>query len=212
MPRGPSLEDKSVAPAPSSPSSSSGAELGGDVSAVARYSLDQWRGLTERDPAAAELLADYWRAVGMPPETGAREPWSAAWVSWVVRHSAYPRALSPAAAHVYYARQALADRAAGRVGRYGAFEPSEVLLEPGDIVLRGRAGHAVTLADLSPSRRDFVPMHGDIVTSVDDASATIVGGNVGDRVAARALPLVGRRVEPDSPIVAVLKLIRAPGA
>ena len=178
---------------------------GASVASVASQAARLWQGLVESMPQALPLIKDYWAAAGLP-FPGVGEPWSGAFVSWVVRQSSTPNAITPSGAHVYYARQAYLDR--GRPGRYGAFRPEEVQVEPGDILIRSRAGAGAKFSDLQQSGGGFIPMHGDIVTSVSPFDMRVVGGNVDDSVKERMMAHAGGVVS-DPGVIAVLKLQRS---
>lgn len=173
--------------------------VGGGVAGVARGELLRWAGLTETSPAAEPLLRTYWAAAGQA-YPGPGTAWSGAFVSWVVSQ-ALPGALTPSGAHIYYARRAYLDR--GVPGRYGAYRPMEVRVEPGDVLLRGR-DEPLAFSDLTQTTRDFIPTHADIVTEIFGNEARIVGGNVDNAVSERSVPLNGGVVA-DPAVVAVLK-------
>ena len=178
---------------------------------VAERELLRWQGLTEHDPAAAPILAQYWASVGQnvsDPDV----PWSAAFISYTVKSSETPDALTPSGAHIYYARQAYLDR--GVPGRYGAYRPEEVAVEPGDIVVRRRAGDSFSFSDLQQSGAGMIKTHGDIVTEVGPTTAQAIGGNMGgigvSTVKERSIPHNGGVVT-DPAVVAVLRYQR-PGS
>lgn len=188
---------------------------------VAERELLRWQGLTEHDPAAAPILEEYWQSVGQhlasQPE-GPDTPWSAAFISSVITHSDTPNAITPSGAHIYFSRQAWLDR--GVPGRYGAYRPEEVSLEPGDIVLRKvlkRGGKVVadplSFSDLQTGG-GTIPTHSDIVTEVGPMSAKAIGGNMGlkgqSTVKERVIPHNGGVVT-DPAVVAVLRYQR-PGS
>lgn len=168
---------------------------------VARREARWWEGMTEDDPEALPKLREYW-AAALQPFPGLQEPWSAAFISWAVAASDKAGALEPSGAHIFYTRAAYWNR--GEPGRYGAYRPEETPLQPGDIIVRGRAGYDLTWADIAQGG-DYVPTHGDIVTSVSRDSALIVGGNVGNAVKEREIELWDGYA-PSPPYAAVLRL------
>ena len=169
---------------------------------VARGEAALWEGLVETDAVALPRLKEYWEPTGQAFST-TDIPWSAAFVSWVVANSNQPEALTPSGAHIYYTRAAY--HARGEPGRYGAYKPSELPLEPGDIVVRGRKKESpLTWSDISDGSGVFQPTHGDVVTSVTPTSARIVGGNVGNGVREREIALTNGYAT--DPYVAVLRL------
>ncbi len=60
-------------------------------------------------------------------------------------------------------------------GEYAVHRPQNVAIEPGDIVVRGRAGAAPKFSELGSG--EFFPTHGDMVISTRPDVATAIGGN-----------------------------------
>ena len=172
---------------------------------VAERELKRWSALTEHDPAALPILKAYWATTGQAYPDSPDVPWSAAFVNYVVRSSSTPDALLPTGAHIFYARQAYLDR--GVPGKYGAYHPTEVSVQPGDIVVRKRSGDNLTFDDIRMSG-PMIPSHGDVVTAVGPTSARAIGGNMGLRhystVKARLIPHNGGVIT-DPAVVAVLR-------
>lgn len=118
-------------------------------------------------------------------------PWSAAFVSWVLRRAGLP-GFKGSASHVGYVRDAYRnpEGSAFRVADPRAVRPGQ-----GDLLCYVRvAGRSYGFAGLAGllSRDDAgLGMHCDIVVSVQarDATAYLVGGNVLDGVTMRLLPL-----------------------
>jgi len=183
---------------------------------VAERELKRWSGLTEHEPAALPLLEEYWASTGQAYPGSPDIPWSAAFVTYTVRASSIPDALLPTGAHVVYARQAYLDR--GVPGRYGAYHPTEVRVQPSDIVVRSRPGNEgetlgqLTFSDLQRSGA-IIPSHGDVVTDVGETEARAIGGNMGQRgyssVKSRLIPHNGGIIT-DPDVVAVLRY-QSPG-
>ncbi len=171
---------------------------------VAERELRRWAGVTEHDPAALPILKEYWAATGQAYENP-DVPWSGAFVSYAVRQSSTPDALLPTGAHIFYARQAYLDR--GVPGKYGAYHPTEVSVQPGDIVVRKRAGGDLTFNDIRMSG-PMIPSHADVVTAVGPTAARAIGGNMGPRyystVKSRLIPHNGGIIT-DPAVVAVLR-------
>lgn len=172
---------------------------------IAERERRRWEGLTEHEPAALPLLKAYWEATGQPYPESPDIPWSGAFVTYTVRQSSIAGALFPSGAHSVYARQAYLNR--GVPGKYGAYRPTEVRVEPNDIVVRKRAGGDLTFDDLATSGA-VIPAHGDIVTDVGATEARAIGGNMGRRgystVMSRLIPHNGGVIT-DPDIVAVLR-------
>lgn len=168
--------------------------------------LERWKNLQESDPAAQSILENYWEATGQS-YPGSAVAWSAAMIERCVKNSDNPDALFSTGAHIFYARQAFKDR--GVPGKYGAFEPSEVVIEPGDIVIKGRgdteAGKNFSFSDIQKGG-NTIETHGDIVTEVSLDGIKTVGGNINNKVEERTVPANNGRLSSDTKIIAVLKL------
>lgn len=171
---------------------------------VAERELQRWEGLTEHEPAALPILQEYWAAAGQAYPGSPDVPWSGAFISRVIGEGR-PGALLPSGSHTVYSHWAYLNR--GVPGRYGAYEPFEVRVQPGDIVVRKRAGGDVTFEELRRGGT-ITPSHGDVVTAVGPSSARAIGGNMGRRglstVMAREIPHAGGLIT-DPAVVAVLR-------
>lgn len=162
-------------------------------------------------------VAGYWRdsgllprAAGRPgaqdcayagihahPSAGCRSfivdvPWSAAFVSWVMRRAGVP-GFAAAPGHVEYVRDAWHRPGASA---YAAADPLAARPAPGDLLCFVRSPLRILgfdgLAALLAGSDDTVAMHCDIVVATDpdgDGLAYLVGGNVLDGVTMRLLRL-----------------------
>lgn len=115
-------------------------------------------------------------------------PWSAAFVSWVMRQARVP-GFTASSRHVDYVRAA--SRAGA--GPYRLIAPDEEPPAAGDMLcyVRGQAralGHA-GLVNVLDRGDAGLPMHCDIVVATQDGIAWLVGGNVQQTVALRMLRL-----------------------
>jgi len=128
----------------------------------------------------------YWRAVGKPGIDGVdcREPWSAAFMSWVMQGSGVPESQFPgASAHWIYLSE-LVDQAP-YPGRW--FVPrrvSDYSPQPGDLVCASRAGSRPRMINgyLSPGGLEGVKAHCDLVVQNNGDTLDVIGGNVRNSV------------------------------
>lgn len=167
-------------------------------------------GRQEADPAMDASIAGYWSAtadgrtvVGRQNrqwrdgegETNWVEPWSAAFVSWVMCEAGlgdmaqFRRDI----AHWVYIDQAIEARDGETPGAaYVAHDLGEADLAPGDLLCnaRGRSRYR-TLADRRQEQGEQAPLHCDIVVRVDASARTVavIGGNVINGVSLTILPL-----------------------
>ncbi len=139
------------------------------------------------------------------------EPWSAAFVSWVMCEAGlgdmaqFARDVS----HRVYVDQAIAARDSNNATTaYVAYDSGETDIAPGDLlcVARGSADYR-KLSDRRKATGEYAPTHCDIVVKTDAAAKRIfvIGGNVGDAVSLTILPATndGRHLHPiDSGMIA----------
>ena len=138
----------------------------------------------------------YWRAAGKPRLDGrdCQEPWSAAFLSWVMAGVAVPESqFPPATAHwVYLAR--LIEQS-DYPGRY--FVPQRVAdysPEPGDLICatRGLTRPATYNGYTSPEALKGANLHCDLVVGKQGQTLEAVGGNVRNSVSKSTLELDGQ--------------------
>lgn len=137
----------------------------------------------------------YWRAAGKPRLDGkdCQEPWSAAFMSWVMRGAGVPEGqFPPAPAHwVYLAR--LVDQS-DYPGRY--FVPRRVAdysPNPGDLICasRGLSRPATFDGYTRPEALKGVNTHCDLVVRKSGQTLEVIGGNVRNSVSKSSLELDG---------------------
>jgi len=177
--------------------------------------------VAEQDPAAFTKVLAYWSAVDWTAEiarnkraftlgeatactrselaAGGRstvwgcQPWSAAFISFVLRATGIDAAeFPPAAAHWQYVDALIleGDRWGGRATFLGR-EPEEYAPAPGDLICADRSGGRAMLTDWRQRAADagrFRPMHCDIVVSTGDGIIGAIGGNVRDAVTLTRFP------------------------
>lgn len=157
-------------------------------------------------------VVEYWRGSGLLWRAGAGDcaygdlpmpscrafvidtPWSAAFVSWVMRQAAVP-GFNGAASHLDYVRRAYREPFQSP---YRVAHPLGAQVRPGDLLCYVR-GTARTygfgeLATLLSGNEPGLAMHCDVVVGIDAGaddtrSAFLVGGNVFDSVTMRRLRL-----------------------
>jgi hypothetical protein len=137
----------------------------------------------------------YWRAAGKPRLNGkdCQEPWSAAFMSWVMRGAGVPEGqFPPAPAHwIYLAR--LVDQS-DYPGRY--FVPRRVAdysPNPGDLICasRGLSRPATFDGYTRPEALKGVNTHCDLVVRKSGQTLEVIGGNVRNSVSKSTLELDG---------------------
>lgn len=122
-----------------------------------------------------------------------RNPWSAAFVSWVMCESGLGdfNRFQRSVAHYSYIDQAILSRAkANSVSAFVAFDVGEKLIEPGDLLCRGSRPEYQTLAERRSQIGVGARTHCDIVIKLDSDKKRIllIGGNVRAWVRLKILP------------------------
>jgi hypothetical protein len=147
----------------------------------------------DEDYARSDRISQYWRAVGKPHLSGfhCREPWSAAFMSWVMQQAGIPEPeFSPASAHWVYLARIIA--AADFPGRY--FVPRrirEYSPQPGDLICAGKEVPTASALSGQLAARDLSgnSLHCDLVVKRDGSALEAIGGNVRNSVSKSFLQL-----------------------
>ena len=161
---------------------------------IANQELARWGdgGIKETDPRLRKTLQEYWKAgVGRSvskQQLGDRafqnaNPWSAAFISWLMKTAGAGNAFEYSGYHSAYARAAIDNRLAANSNPFKAYRISEMAPQVGDLVCTSRAGSGATYDNVRPPMKT----HCDIVTEVQPGRIAIVGGNVSDSVKQRSL-------------------------
>lgn len=133
--------------------------------------------LKEGKPAAKPMLDKYWKNVRGKTYTQAQyssvtwqddNPWSSAYVSWMMNIGLGDTTFPKSAAHREYVKSALYNRN-NNVGRWKLFSllRETVKVQVGDVVAGGREG-------------SYTNSHGDIVWKISGGKAYLAGGNLSD--------------------------------
>jgi hypothetical protein len=122
-----------------------------------------------------------------------RDPWSAAFISWVMCESGIGEQtqFQRAIAHHSYIDQAIRARDGGAPeALFTAYDPGEAEIVPGDLLCNGLRPVYRSLAERRRQLGEGARTHCDIVVTVDEANARIltIGGNVGASVRMKIMP------------------------
>lgn len=159
-------------------------------------------GLWEDDDAARSYRVNrYWRAVDRPELAGrdCREPWSAAFISWVMSAAGVsPLQFPPSQAHWVYLTYLLR-RANQPASAFIPHTTADYRPRPGDLICAGRGEAAITLLRY-PTRLNLLEgalLHCDIVIASDGRTLEAIGGNVRNSVSKSILTLDAKgRLQP----------------
>jgi peptidoglycan hydrolase-like protein with peptidoglycan-binding domain len=162
---------------------------------IARGEFARWKNgkMQETDPQAVPILQGYWKTgPGINYSTAqlasktfqASHPWSAAFISWVMRKAGAAKDFRYSASHSNYIVAAKNNRLANNSNPFKAYRISEAAPEVGDLVCKSRAGSGATYDTI----RSGMTTHCDIVTDVKPGSIAVIGGNVSQSVARKTVP------------------------
>src|SRR6516162_2016158 len=196
----------SFQPAPSSLPAFDSQAFRQKIVRLANQELARWgnRKIKETDPKVRRVLQDYWKTgTGTSyredqlgdPAFQKDHPWSAAFISWIMKTAGAGTAFKYSTAHATYIRSAKDNRLANNDNPFKAYRIGELTPQVGDLVCESRSGSAATYENIRPGMKT----HCDIVTEVRPRSILTVGGNVDNSVGQKILrsDANGRIAEPD---------------
>ncbi|MBA3594450.1 MAG: DUF2272 domain-containing protein [Pseudomonadota bacterium] len=144
-------------------------------------------GMSETDDGFWQRVALYWREGTGKNLTGKNDdyPWSATFISYVMRKSGAGTKFRYSAQHSVYIRSAIRARAKeDRNYGFWAYGLSERAPKIGDLVCYAREP-GISLDSLSANYKS----HADLVVGVSENSISVIGGNVGNSVSMKSLKL-----------------------
>jgi hypothetical protein len=165
-----------------------------EVEALVRAAIDEWlrfekgRADEKADPYY-KYVREMWAAIGEPYDgrsrypNGEEVPWSAAFISWVVRKAgpAYAN-FQFAASHSVFVNNAIKARVTSRTDKpFWGYRITEEKPELGDIIQRNRESGNFTYS--YAENHAYYNSHSDTVVEVTPDVVRVIGGNVGDTVA-----------------------------
>jgi hypothetical protein len=186
-------------------SGKAGTALAAAIAELAEQEYRRWRpsggrSLTETDPAATPILQEYYRTgVGMNVTASQLQstafqknhPWSAVFISYVMKKAGAGTAFAYSPAHQNYIRAARRNRLTSNTGNpFWAFRVTEIAPQVGDLVCTARDNSGATYDNIAG--RQPRKTHCDIVTAVRPGEIRVIGGNVRQNVDAKIL-----RTQPD---------------
>jgi len=159
-----------------------------------RFTKSNGKQGSETDDPYVGFIGEYWQAIGLnldglsQDDNGDRIPWSAAFVSFVVRKGGAGNKFLYKDAHHHYIRQALlaaVDNVADTA--YVAKKFEDHVVKVGDIVAKGRGSAKNFTWDKAlekarhATKRNYIS-HCDVVVEVGDKFIKTIGGNVENSV------------------------------
>lgn len=199
-PGSPGVQREAPAAPSGTPATPAASPLCNQIARVAREQFSRWRPgggppLRETSPAATPILREYYRVgVGMNVTDAqlqsarfqATHPWSAVFVSYVMRTAGAGPAFRRSRAHRVYIRAARRNRLRrDTTNPFWAFRATEVAPRVGDLVCAARNNSGATYDNIAEPRA--WDTHCDVVTEVSPGRIRVIGGNVGQTVGAKLL-------------------------
>ena len=155
-----------------------------------------WVGKKETNQDVYQTLKKYWDNIQYAGWTPSGDPWSAAFISWILKDHGFPKA----SAHRIYSNSALQNRIASKKGwQLFSLLRETPKVSVGDVMVKPRY----------PQPPSYKATHGDAVYKISNNIAYLTGGNVGDTMVIN----VAVKLNPDGTVknrqkyVAILKKI-----
>ena len=174
---------------------------------------EKWQNFSETDEGTARIIKDYWkRGTDLDysisdiqnPSWQQNHPWSAAFISWIMRVSGAGRHFLYSPRHADYLSDAIEEKQLNSKAKFKGYKINEIKPKETDIVCKTRLNSSATYDSLDPTvcgtDLDLYPvctpnatLHCDIITNakkfkrVDEDGITrkyieAVGGNLDNKV------------------------------
>ncbi len=182
--------------------------LKANIVKIANQEWVRWgRGsIKEGDQNIRSMLEDYWvTGTGRrlsEPGWWSKHPWSAAFISWVMKKAGAGKAFKYSSAHAVYIKAAKGNRLANNNNPFKAYRIREVKPQLGDLVCKSRAGSGANYDNIRPGHKT----HCDIVTEVHPSHLITIGGNVRNSVSKTIVPIDANGFINKSGYFAVIRL------
>jgi len=141
--------------------------------------------IKEKESIIYSKLRKYWNSVGwgVSEWTPSSVAWSAAFISYVMKSASAKGEFNYNSLHSSYIIEAVKNRKSKSKNPFKAYKLNEKKAEIGDLVCYARQD-GVTYDTTSDYKS-----HCDIIVGIDNDSAIVIGGNVGDSVTKKNVPL-----------------------
>ena len=140
--------------------------------------------IKEDEPGIRPVLEDYWCTgvhwIPDDPEWWKNVPWSAVFISWIMRQAGAGNDFAYSALHTDYVGAAKQNKLANNSNPFKAYRINEVAPGIGDLVCKERENSGVTYDNVDDGA--IRKSHTDIVVGVNDGELSVIGGNVSHSV------------------------------
>lgn len=164
-----------------------------EIETLLRCAFDEWlrfdKGYaSEKNDPFYKYVREMWAALGEPYdglskyENGEDVPWSAAFISWIVRKAGKPYAnFQFTSSHSVFVNNAIKARITNRLDKpFWGYRINEKKPELGDIIQRNRSANNFTYS-YAENHSQYIS-HSDIVVEVTPDVVRVLGGNVSNTV------------------------------
>lgn len=135
----------------------------------------------ENQEPYAQYVGEMWRALGMNLDGYDRDtPWSAAFISFVVRKAGGYDGFAFAASHSRYIHKSIQKKIQGADHPFWGYKISQHKVEIGDMVCKWRQNR---ISYEYATQNQWFKSHCDIVVAIEDNNVLTIGGNVSHSVA-----------------------------
>lgn len=164
---------------------------------IAKKEWDKWNKdgkIKEHNSKTIDELNEYWKSVGRTYEGMKYQPWSAAFISYVMKNAGLGDNFKYSAMHSTYITKSIQNEKENK-GRVRGLKPEDIELKEGYLVCYGRASGSSANYNTTGSYES----HCDVVVEIDkrEGFATTIGGNVSDSVSKTKVPITKKgKIDP----------------
>lgn len=141
----------------------------GSVPSRVAQEIAFWKGKKETEESVQPRLGQYWENISFPDWDPSGTPWSASFISWILRDTGFPGN----AAHFKYVENIADGKSPGWTAYSIPKNIGKLKLSPGDVLVRARGSG-------NPQSSEYWQTHGDVIWQITNGEALLVGGNLGN--------------------------------
>ena len=134
-----------------------------NIEGTVKEELAFWKGKKETSSGAKARLKRYWDYIGRASWSPSGTPWSAAFVSYLLRGTGF----KGSAGHYLYIKYVMEGKSPGWEAFSIPKNKDKLVIQPGDVLVKER---------YDPGNK--YATHGDVVASIRGNKAVLVGGNI----------------------------------
>jgi hypothetical protein len=163
---------------------------------LANEEHDAWnvggKRIKEGDSRTLDRLRKYWQEGSKVQESDyhyINEPWSASFISYIMRKAGAGNDFKYAQSHSQYIAESIKNRKENKSANFKGYKPNEVKVKVGDLVCYPRE------AGVSYESLAGYKSHCDLITEINGNIAIGIGGNVSDSVTKKKYVLKDGKID-----------------